>query len=104
MGRNLKFNYNYQKVTKQETTTVVDLDEFCKTKDDYKCVLSLLINVLNREHNIAVDEIKCTASKVSIKVGLNNDNWNIDINTLGIEGTPNLTEYVVNRNDILESE
>lgn len=94
MGRNLKFNYNYQKVTKQETTTVVDLDEFCKTKDDYKCVLSLLINVLNREHNIAVDEIKCTASKVSIKVG-EVDVWEDDLP---------LDEYVVNRNDILESE
>ena len=95
MGRNLKFNYNYQKVTKQETTTVVDLDEFCKTKDDYKCVLSLLINVLSREHNIAVDEIKCTASKVSIKVG----------NVLGgFEEETILDEYVVNKNDILESE
>lgn len=94
MGRNLKFNYNYQKVTKQETTTVVDLDEFCKTKDDYKCVLSLLINVLNREHNIAVDEIKCTPTKVSIKVG-EVDVWEDDLP---------LDEYVVNRNDILESE
>ena len=46
----------------------VELDEFITTKEDYKAVLSLLINVLENEHNLEIHDIKCNDKTISFKI------------------------------------
>jgi hypothetical protein len=89
--RTLKQAYAYKK-TKQTSVSTVELDEFITTKEDYKAVLSLLINVLENEHDLEIHDIKCNDKTVSFKIKEDND--------FGDEVSNN--EYSCNKNDMFE--
>lgn len=89
--RTLKQAYAYKK-TKQTSVSTVELDEFITTKEDYKAVLSLLINVLENEHNLEIHDIKCNDKIVSFKIK--------EDDGLGYTFADN--EYSCNKNDMFE--
>jgi hypothetical protein len=89
--RTLKQAYAYKK-TKQTSVSTVELDEFITTKEDYKAVLSLLINVLENEHNLEIHDIKCNDKTVSFKISEGDGFYN--------EFSDN--EYSCNKNDMFE--
>ncbi len=89
--RTLKQAYVYKKT---ETTSVstIELDDCINTKEEYKAVLSLLINVLENEHNLEIYDIKCNDKNISFKIKSYDD--------FSIEGVDN--EYSCNKNDMFE--
>ena len=89
--RTLKQAYAYKK-TEQTSVETVELDEFITTKEDYKAVLSLLINVLEKEHDIYVYDIKCNDKTVSFKISEGD----------GFVDEVSDNEYSCNKNDMFE--
>lgn len=89
--RTLKQAYAYKK-TEQTSVATVELDEFITTKEDYKAVLSLLINVLENEYGLDVHDIKCNDKNVSFKIKEDDE--------LGY--TFSDKEYSCNKNDMFE--
>lgn len=89
--RTLKQAYAYKK-TEQTSVATVELDEFITTKEDYKAVLSLLINVLENEQNLEIHDIKCNDKTVSFKIS--------ESSAFGVEISDN--EYSCNKNDMFE--
>ena len=89
--RTLKQAYAYKK-TEQTSVSTVELDKFITTKEDYKAVLSLLINVLEKEHNLDVYYIICNDKIVSFKIS--------EGDGFGNEVSDN--EYSCNKNDMFE--
>ena len=89
--RKIKGAYAYKKT---ETTSVstIELDDCINTKEEYKAVLSLLISVLEREHNLIIHDIKCNEKTISFKIR------ELD----GYVNEVSDNEYSCNKNDMFE--
>lgn len=89
--RKIKGAYAYKKI---ETTSVstIELDDCINTKEEYKAVLSLLISVLEREHDLEIHDIKCNEKNISFKIR-EFDDYN---------STYYCKEYSCNKNDMFE--
>lgn len=89
--RTLKQAYAYKK-TKQTSVSTVELDEFITTKEEYKAVLSLLISVLENEHDLEIHDIKCNEKTISFKISEGD----------GFDNEVSNNEYSCNKNDMFE--
>lgn len=89
--RALKQAYAYKK-TEQTSVATVELDDHINTKEEYKAVLSLLISVLEREHDLEIHDIKCSEKTISFKIS--------EGDGFGNEVSDN--EYSCNKNDMFE--
>ena len=89
--RKIKGAYAYKKI---ETTSVstIELDDCINTKEEYKAVLSLLISVLDREHDLEIHDIKCNEKTISFKIRV--------LDEFCREVSDN--EYSCNKNDMFE--
>lgn len=89
--RKIKGAYAYKKI---ETTSVstIELDECINTKEEYKAVLSLLISVLEREHDLEIHDIKCNEKTISFKIS-EGDGFAQEVSD---------NEYSCNKNDMFE--
>ena len=88
--RKIKGAYAYKKI---ETTSVstIELDDCINTKEEYKAVLSLLISVLEREHDLEIHDIKCNEKTISFKIS-EGDGFDVVSDN----------EYSCNKNDMFE--
>ena len=89
--RKIKGAYAYKK-TKTTSVSTIELDDCINTKEEYKAVLSLLISVLENEHDLEIHDIKCNEKTISFKISEGD----------GFANEVSDNEYSCNKNDMFE--
>lgn len=92
MSKFIDPNYTYDKIEKVKSEQPLIVTKICKNIDDYKCVLSLLLDVLYEEYDICVDDIACDDELVALKI-IDNFSWEDDSSTT--------KSYMANKDDML---